>query len=75
MGRTQIGIRKTGQTTTVPGNPKAKLMYYLNCVLSCVDDDNDSDIRRLRDYQNYGRLTDEEEAKMKIWIRVMNSLS
>ena len=66
MGRTEIGIRKTGQTVTIPSNPKAKLMYYLNCVLACVDDSNDSDLRRLRDYENYQRLTDEEEAKVLI---------
>ena len=66
MGRTEIGIRRTGQTVTIPDNPKAKLMYYLNCVLCCVDDSNDSDLRRLRDYKNYQRLTDEEEAKVLV---------
>ena len=66
MGRTEIGIRKTGQTVTIPSNPKAKLMYYLDCVLACVDDSNDSDLRRLRDYENYWRLTDEEEAKVLV---------
>ena len=66
MGRTEIGIRKTGQTVTIPSNPKAKLMYYLDCVLACVDDSNDSELRRLRDYENYWRLTDEEEAKVLV---------
>ena len=66
MGTTEIGIRKTGRSTTVPDNPKAKLMYYLNCVLCCVDDSDDSDLSRLRDYENYWRLTDEEEAKVLV---------
>ena len=66
MGRTEIGIKKTGQTCTVPNNPKAKLMYYFNCICSCVDADNDSTIRRLRDYNNYWSLTNEEEAQLLI---------
>ena len=66
MGRTEIGIRRTGHSTTIPDDPKAKLMYYLDCVLSCVDDSDDSDLRRLRDFRNYWHLTDEEEAKVVV---------
>ena len=57
-------IKKTGVTCTVPDNPKAKLMYYFNCVCSCVEPGNDSTIRRLRDYNNYWSLSNEEEAQL-----------
>ena len=61
VGRTQLGMKATGSTCSVPDNPKAKLMYYLNCLCSVLNlDDEDVDIKRLRDYSNYWRLTDEE---------------
>ena len=59
-------IKKTGVSCTVPDNPKAKLMYYFNCVCSCVEPGNDSTIRRLRDYDNYWSLSNEEEAQLVI---------
>ena len=62
MERTRIGIEKVGRTVTVPNNPNARLMYYFDCVCSCVETDNDSNIRRLRDYSNYHSLSNEEEA-------------
>ena len=30
--RNQLGMKVTGTHCTVPNNPKAKLMYYLNCM-------------------------------------------
>ena len=30
--RNQVGMKVTGTNCTVPSNPKAKLMYYLNCM-------------------------------------------
>ena len=67
LGRTEIQIKKTGSSTTVPDNPTAKLMYYLDCVCSCVEADDDPGIRRLRNYKNnYSNLSNEEEAKLLI---------
>lgn len=67
LGRTEVQIKKTGSSTTVPNNPTAKLMYYLDCVCSCVEADDDPSIRRLRNYQNnYSSLSNEEEAKLLI---------
>ena len=66
LGRREIQIKKTGHTVTIPDDPIAKLMYYLNCVCSCVEADDDYSIRRLKDYSNYSRLSDEEEAKLLI---------
>ncbi len=30
--RNQLGVKPFGQNVTIPNNPKAKLMYYLNCM-------------------------------------------
>jgi hypothetical protein len=30
--RNQVGVKSFGQNVTVPNDPKAKLMYYLNCM-------------------------------------------
>ena len=66
LGRTEIGIKKTGTSCTVPSSPVAKLMYYFRCVNSCVEAEEDYEIRRLKDYDNYHRLSNEEEAKLLV---------
>ena len=67
LERQQIGIKDTTTKTTVPNNPVAKLMYYFNCVCTCIDDSDDSTFRRLRQYQsNYNSLSDEEEAMLLV---------
>ena len=63
MGRVQISVKDTTTRVTVPDDPIAKLMYYFNCVTCCVELE-DSDLNRLRDYQNYTRLTSDEKAKL-----------
>ena len=37
LGRTEIGIKKTGFDVTIPDNPKAKLMYYISCITSGLE--------------------------------------
>ena len=66
MGRTEIRVKKTGYATTVPDHPRAKLMYYLNCICTCVEANNEFSIRRLQDYKNYSSLTKEEEAMLLV---------
>ena len=67
LGKTQIEIKDTSVKTSVPNNPTARLMYYLNSVLTCVEADKDSTMRRLTDYKNnYSSLTNEEEAMLLI---------
>ena len=55
----RVGIRDISRDASVPQNSKAKLMYYLNCVASVIQLD-DRALSRLRNYQNYYLLSDEE---------------
>ena len=65
--REEVGIRRTSQTVQVPDNPKAKLMYYLNSV--CCVLEIGGDIRGLRDYRNFGYLTQlETDALLKLVV-------
>ena len=66
MQRLQVHVKRTGSSTTVPNDPIAKLMYYFDCVCSCVEPDSSDTIRRLRDYANYHRLTSEERAQLLV---------
>lgn len=68
FGNTQVRLRNTTTgTAIVPNVPIAKLMYYLNCICTCIEaDDEDYSIGRLRDYKNYFRLSKEEEAKLVV---------
>ena len=55
----RVGIRDISRDASVPQNPKAKLMYYLNCVASVIQLD-DPALSRLRNYQSYYLLSDQE---------------
>ncbi len=57
--RERVGIRDITKRATVPENPKAKLMYYLNCVAFVIDL-NDPNLNRLKDYKNYFLLNETE---------------
>ena len=57
--RERVGIKDITRKVTVPNNPKAKLMYYLDCVAVVIQLD-DPILRRLRNYQNYNSLTEAE---------------
>jgi hypothetical protein len=57
FNRTQVGLKDITRTVTIPGDPKAKLMYYLDCMCTVLELDDDDDINRLRDYNNYSTLT------------------
>lgn len=48
----QIKGEEVGTTVQVPNHPVARLMYYLNCVLTTVDyNGSDFKIRRISDYK------------------------
>ena len=64
LGKTEIKVKETGHTVTVPNDPIARLMYYFNCICSCIEPDDSPGVRRLRDYNNYERLSNEEKAQL-----------
>ena len=55
----RFGMKDITRSVTIPGNSKAKLMYYLSCVKTVFQLD-DSTLQRLTDYHNYHLLTDPE---------------
>lgn len=60
MGRTEIGVRQFGNTVTIPADPRAKLMYYLDCICVVLDLSDTQNLSRLRDFRNYYMLTEPE---------------
>lgn len=60
--RNEVGIRHTGVTVQVPNNDVARLMYYLNCVCTAVECEQDADIRRFTSYQNWSHLSTDGQA-------------
>ena len=66
IGSTQLRVKKIGSSTTIPDNPTAKLMFYFNCVCTCIEADDDYITRRLQNYNNYSSLSSQEEAQLLI---------
>ena len=64
FGRTEVRLRETSVNATIPDSPIAKLMYYFNCVCSCIEPDESASIRRLRNYKEYSSLSNEEQATL-----------
>ena len=66
FGKTELTVKRTGVKVTIPENPKAKLMYYLNSICQALDlDTSDSqNLRKLRDYKNYWALSDDEVTQL-----------
>ena len=61
----RLEIKQTGRTTTVPDNPKARLMYYFDCMCTVLDLQDD-DISQLRDFRNYYLLSEDDTNKLLI---------
>ena len=64
LRRTELSAKITGEPCTIPSSDIARLMYYFDCVCHCIEPDNTSTIRRLRDYNNYASLSHDEEAQL-----------
>ncbi|XP_052804073.1 uncharacterized protein LOC128234104 isoform X1 [Mya arenaria] len=60
MGRTEVGVKKFGGTVTIPDDPKARLMYYLDCVCVILDMSATANLAKLRNYKQYNMLTEAE---------------
>ena len=56
----EIGIKDTTKIANVPDNPKAKLMYYLQCVSCVLDLKDNQHINRLTRYGRYNSLDDDD---------------
>ena len=46
--RTGVGVQEFGTSVEIPENPKAKLMYYFDCICSVLDLSDQENICRLR---------------------------
>lgn len=57
---TNYDVRMFGQKVDVPDAPVARIMYYLDCVCTVIDYD-DNNIRRYRNYSNWMNMSDEED--------------
>lgn len=70
----RLHVKPTGTTANVPENPRAKLMYYLNCVCSALqlDSSDTRNIARLRNYQNYSSLTEEEKSELLVLCAMLS---
>ena len=58
FGINRLRIESTGTLTNVPNADIAKLMYYIDCVLTVIEYDRNS---KLTDYQHYYNLNNEEK--------------
>jgi hypothetical protein len=67
MSRTRIGLKEIGSVRSVPDSATAKLMYYLDSMCHVLDmGSSDYDMRRLRDFDNYARLSAEDKQSLVI---------
>ncbi|XP_060573884.1 uncharacterized protein LOC132731687 [Ruditapes philippinarum] len=60
MGRTEVGIKRIGGSVVIANNPRAKLMYYLDCICSVLDLSDTDNLARLRNYKQYFSLSEAE---------------
>jgi hypothetical protein len=65
IGKTDVGVKEFGRDVEVAENPTAKLMYYLDSICYVLNiEKTEENIRKLRDYKNYRRLSDDETDKL-----------
>lgn len=57
---TDYDVKAFGRNVTIPSADIAKIMYYIDCVCTVIDY-NDNNIRRYRNYSNWANMTDEED--------------
>ncbi|CAF1400307.1 unnamed protein product [Rotaria sp. Silwood1] len=60
FGSTELEFQRFGRTAHVPDADIAKVMYYLDCVCTVIEYD-DNNIRRYRNYSNWRNMSDEED--------------
>ena len=74
--RETIGVKAIGRPVSVPNNPKARLMYYLNCMCIVLSlDQTGYNIRRLTQYNNYTSLTEDETAALVLLCTLLDPIT
>ena len=69
--RDQFGLRPTSSRVTVPDNDLARLMYYLNCVFTAIEY-NDQDVRKYRNYHNWSLLNNAEQRMVYLYASALS---
>ena len=65
LWRDQNRLRSKGVRVAVPDDDVARLMYYLDCVFTAIEYE-DEDVSRYRDYDEYDSLSYQEQRM--VWI-------
>ena len=68
VGMNKLKVEAYGEFTTVPNDIIAKLMYYLSCVSSVIEYDDNT----LTDYKHYNDLTDEQLITVVTLAKLLN---
>ena len=68
IGMNNVRVRPFGNLVTIPNDPIAKLMYYLDCISTLIKYDDNT----FTDYQNYHLLSDEETVSVYILAKLLN---
>ena len=66
----EVGIKKVGSSSTVPGNGYARLMYYLRCISDCIPNFNLP--TKYTDYDSQYHLSDSEEKEILVLAFVLD---
>ena len=76
LGYSDVNVKRTGVSVTVPNNSKARLMYYLDCMCTALDlSRNSQNLQRLRNYRNYSSLTASETNELLLLCTLLNPLT
>jgi hypothetical protein len=59
--RNEVGIKNISVKTNVANNDVARLMYYLHCVCTAIEIEQDAEVRRFTSYDNWAGLSVDEQ--------------
>lgn len=68
LQRNRVNLRPDSVRVEVPDNDIARIMYYLNCVLSVIEY-KDQDMQRFRNYRNWSMLSQQD--RKFLWFLVL----
>jgi len=63
-----LNVEPFGSLVSIPDNDLAKCMYYLGCVCTVIEYDDD-DMNRYTDYKNYRWLAPYERQRVFSYVR------